>query len=425
MPDIKISEAAPAAPLMETDLLPIARAGSDVPYNASLQDIADYITVLASTHPPAMSNMPETAGTMTQYARGDHIHPTDVSRAPLDSPELTGRPCSVTPALTENSDMIATTEFVTGLLALQPKYAPLDSPQFTGTPRAPTPGIDDNTDIIATTQYFMNQAGTDAPTINGAALAGVSHRWSREDHVHPTDQSRASVASVPAGSVTLPHMDGTPGAGIGTTWARADHIHPTDTTLYPASNPAGFQTAAQVTVTLQAYAYRDSPVFLGNPQAPQPLLTDSSATLATTAFVRTGTKTADTPPSGQIGEYIVAQVLQSAPISIATGQTVNITQLNLSAGDWGVSGNVGFAFTGGGATILTCGINTVSAQIPTSGTSINMLQLSGNVSIPATKMPIPASRILLAAPATIYLVASSTFTGTGITYGTVHARRVR
>jgi hypothetical protein len=220
-------------------------------------------------------------------------------------------------------------------------------------------------------------------------------------------------------------MDSVATPGVGTTWARADHVHSSDTSRYPVTNPAGYQTAAQISVTLQSFAYRDSPVLIGIPTAPTPPPTDSSPALATTAFVRTGTRIADTPPTGQIGEYLFAQVLQSAPVPIANNQIVNITQITLSAGDWGVSGNVGFAFTAGGATMLSCGINTVSAQIPTGGTPINMIQLSGNVTIPATNMPIPATRIVLAAPAIIYLVATGTFTGTGVVYGTMNARRVR
>jgi hypothetical protein len=48
-------------------------------------------------------------------------------------------------------------------------------------------------------------------------------------------------------------MDGTAAIGTGTTYARADHKHPSDTSKYDASNPAGYQTAAQVTASLGSY----------------------------------------------------------------------------------------------------------------------------------------------------------------------------
>jgi hypothetical protein len=62
----------------------------------------------------------------------------------------------------------------------------------------------------------------------------------------------ALTSSVPVASSTPPVMDGTATIGVGTTWARADHAHPTDTSRYAASNPNGYQTAAQVTAALPA-----------------------------------------------------------------------------------------------------------------------------------------------------------------------------
>lgn len=52
------------------------------------------------------------AGTATTYARGNHRHPTDTSRAPLVSPEFTGVPTAPTPPPGANSTQIATTAFV-------------------------------------------------------------------------------------------------------------------------------------------------------------------------------------------------------------------------------------------------------------------------------------------------------------------------
>ncbi|HEY2416796.1 MAG TPA: hypothetical protein VGH84_02680 [Steroidobacteraceae bacterium] len=62
--------------------------------------------------------------------------------------------------------------------------------------------------------------------------------------------SNADVIAVLPGAAVLPLMDGAAAAGTATTWARADHIHPVDTSRYAASNPSGFQTAAQVTAAL-------------------------------------------------------------------------------------------------------------------------------------------------------------------------------
>lgn len=54
----------------------------------------------------------ETAGTETNWARGNHRHPTDTSRAALASPTFTGEPKAPTPTSGDNSTKIATTAFV-------------------------------------------------------------------------------------------------------------------------------------------------------------------------------------------------------------------------------------------------------------------------------------------------------------------------
>jgi microcystin-dependent protein len=56
----------------------------------------------------------------------------------------------------------------------------------------------------------------------------------------------------PAASAANPIMDGAAAPGVAVTWSRGDHVHPTDTSRYAASNPSGYQTAAQVTAVLPA-----------------------------------------------------------------------------------------------------------------------------------------------------------------------------
>ncbi len=52
------------------------------------------------------------AGTSTEFARGDHKHPTDTSRAPVVSPAFIGTPTAPTAPEGTNSEQIATTAFV-------------------------------------------------------------------------------------------------------------------------------------------------------------------------------------------------------------------------------------------------------------------------------------------------------------------------
>jgi hypothetical protein len=75
-------------------------------------------------------------------------------------------------------------------------------------------------------------------------------------------------AAIPAASSTTPLMDGTAAVGTGTTWARSDHVHPVDTSRYAASNPSGFQTAANVSASLGNYLPLTGGTLTGNLTAP-------------------------------------------------------------------------------------------------------------------------------------------------------------
>lgn len=70
-----------------------------------------YVDGLASSILPVMDGT-AAIGVGTTWARNDHVHASDTSRAPLASPALTGTPTAPTPANTDSSTNIATTAFV-------------------------------------------------------------------------------------------------------------------------------------------------------------------------------------------------------------------------------------------------------------------------------------------------------------------------
>jgi hypothetical protein len=94
-------------------------------------------------------------------------------------------------------------------------------------------------------------------------------------------QTAAQVAAaIPASSSAAPIMDSVAAAGSATTWSRGDHVHPTDTSRYAASNPSGYQTAAQVTSALAPYALTSSvPVA----SAALPLIESGTGAIGTSA----------------------------------------------------------------------------------------------------------------------------------------------
>ena len=78
---------------------------------------SDTVTVpTATTTTPKMDGT-AAVGSDTTWAKGDHIHPTDTTRAPLNSPALTGTPTAPTAANGTNTTQIATTAFVQNTLS--------------------------------------------------------------------------------------------------------------------------------------------------------------------------------------------------------------------------------------------------------------------------------------------------------------------
>lgn len=184
---------------------------------------------LGSNTSPAM-NGTATAGTANTYARGDHIHPIDTSRAPTASPTLTGTVTmsgattvtapTVTPG-TDNSTKVATTGFVQSAIS------------------AVSSGV---TSITA-------QNGLSAAPGSGAVVIGVT-------------------------------ANGLANASLGTMAAHTYKGNNTASTATPID-----VTAAQLMTDLGA-APLNSPSFTGTPTTQaSPANGDNTLKLATTAFV--------------------------------------------------------------------------------------------------------------------------------------------
>lgn len=114
----------------------------------------------AGTSLPLM-NGSASAGLSSRFARADHVHDSDTSKANLNSPGFTGIPTAPTAGVDNNTAQIATTAYVVGQGYLKTStasttYAPIASPGFTGTPTAPTAATSANSTQIATTAYVKN-----------------------------------------------------------------------------------------------------------------------------------------------------------------------------------------------------------------------------------------------------------------------------
>lgn len=165
-----------------------------------LREDVDNITGSATpyTSIPEMDGI-GSPGTAVSYARGDHRHPTDTSRA----------------AATDLAQEI------------------LDRDGADNTLQA-------NIDATDAKIKFSSSA----PIMDSSsASAGFSDYMARADHIHPTDTSRASATDLAtltarvdafAGSAvpydSTPEMDGVGYAGSVGSYARGNHVHPKDTT---------------------------------------------------------------------------------------------------------------------------------------------------------------------------------------------------
>ena len=65
------------------------------------------------------------------------------------------------------------------------------SPSILGVPTAPTAASNTNTTQLATTAFVLNQASSNLPLMDNTPSVGVSTYFSREDHIHPNDISKA------------------------------------------------------------------------------------------------------------------------------------------------------------------------------------------------------------------------------------------
>ena len=237
--------------------------------------------------------------------------------APLASPALTGTPTAPTAAVDTNTTQLATTAYVIGQSYLKTTtaastYAPLASPGLTGVPTAPTAAANTNTTQLATTAFVLGQANSTAGTIamDGTQSAGVSALYARADHVHPTDTSRAPLAS--------PTFTGTPAAPTAAVDTNTTQLATTAyvvgqgylksataastylTTATAASTYLTTATAASTYLTsataastylpsstaASTYAPLASPGLTGVPTAPTAAANTNTTQIATTAFVQ-------------------------------------------------------------------------------------------------------------------------------------------
>lgn len=291
------------------------------------------------TSNPAMDGT-ASPGSSTSYAKGDHVHPSDTSRAPVSHATSTstyGEGTGTNYGHLRLSDSTSSTSGTSGGYAATPSavksaydladgkqdalsaiqlvwYGTSSTTASTQTKTTTITGITSLTTGLTvrvkfstgqtyngqpklqinslTAQSIVRKGGTAAAqyewqggevvcfvydgadfVIQDGAIASTTYYGqtilssstsSTSEAMAATPSAVKSVKdSIPSASTTSPSMDGTASYGSGTTWARADHVHPTDTSRAPLASPA----------------------LTGTPTAPTATSGTSTTQIATTAFV--------------------------------------------------------------------------------------------------------------------------------------------
>ena len=299
------------APLLSPALTGTPTAITANPDTASTQlATCGFVLGQAGNNSPQMDGSTY-VGMSSRYARQDHVHPTDTSLAPKASPTFTG---TVTIPIGAN---------IAG-------YAQTSSPSFSGNPLATTASTDDTSTRIATCQYVTGQAGVSTPLVDGSATIGISLRYARQDHVHPTNSNLAIIDSpsftgnplaptAPTDDYSTqiatcqfvtgqagndsPQVDGSAYAGSSLRYARQDHTHPTNSNL----------------------AMLNSPALTGFPTAPTASIATNTTQIATTQFVRAevaalvGTTASTLDTLGELAAAIGSDASFSTTIATSIG----------------------------------------------------------------------------------------------------------
>lgn len=254
---------------------------------------------------------------------GTYPNPT-INNAPVIAKVLTGF-ASGAGTVSAADSILSAFQKIDGNIALK---APLASPALTGTPTAPTAAVDTNTTQIATTAMVLGQAASATPLINGTAAVGTSTRYARGDHVHPTDTTRAALAS---------------------------------------------------------------PTFTGTPAAPTAALSTNTTQLATTAFVLAqfaapGAIGGTTPSSGAFTTLSASSTLAVTGVGTLTGGLVTGNGAGATLGNGSLSFN-----NGGGVTLGTISQNGVTGLITVAsvgggsfGSSLTIAYTTGVITAPGS-----------------------------------------
>jgi hypothetical protein len=193
------------------------------------------------------------------------------------------------------------------------------------------------------------------------------------------------------------------------------------TATYPATTTANQILYSSAANTIGGLATADSSV----------LVTSSSGTPSLSTTIPKGVATvgvtdASNATAGNIGEYMSSTVLAGSAVSVSNGSATNVTSINLTAGDWDVTGTVVLVPSSSTISNFLFWISTTSATLPTAPNSGSFSQIDTVTSTGQIALPTGPIRVNVSTTTTTYLCVYSAFSGGSNTaYGFIGARRLR
>lgn len=219
-----------------------------------------------------------------------------------------------------------------------------------------------------------------------ASLANAELAYNENDHVLYIGEGTGGaggsatvivpIAGTGMGSNSLPLVNGTAAAGSGSSWSRYDHVHPTDTTRAPLNSPTFTGTPAAPTVTPS---------------------TDNSTKLATTAFVQSAIAAVSSGVTNiTAGTGLTGGGTGNVTLSIATNGVTNalsaqMPTLTLKGNNTGATANaldltVAQVMTMLGAAPLASPSFTGTPLTPTAPNGTNTTQIASTAFVLATRI---------------------------------------
>jgi hypothetical protein len=141
-----------------------------------------------------------------------------------------------------------------------------------------------------------------------------------------------------------------------------------------------------------------------------------------------GEPTTGSATAGNVGEYSESVVLQASAEALTTNVANDIVQITLAAGDWDISGSIGFIPAASTSiTVLHGSWSTAADTVNTTiGRYFQHVQPAAVPGAVPLAFAIPTYRFSLSGSTTVRLVALATFTVAGLSaFGIIRARRVR